>query len=169
MNTLKYTWTPAAEGDFAAGRHGQTIQSIILHSTCGSKAGDIQTLTGHTDRQVSVHWYVTKAGEIYHFVQDADTAYHAGVVIDPRYSNSCSLGIEQENNGSEPYPDIQVQTVAKLVAALKQKHGLNLEVTAHAHAAAPPGRKTDPAAYPWDKFSAAEKAALLVPWTLVQA
>lgn len=169
-NTLTYIWQPAVKGDYKSGRSGQEIKSIILHSTCGTKQGDIATLTGHTDRQVSVHWYVTKTGEIYHFVADQDSAYHAGAVTLPRYSNSASIGIEQEHldQTDEAWPDVQIQTVARLVAALKQKHGAALEVQSHAAVAFPAGRKTDPHNYPWDKFSAYEKEAAEIAWALVQ-
>ena len=53
----------------------------------------------------------------------------------------------------QDWPDVQVKAAANLCAALMQKHGV-MEITTHAHAAAPPGRKTDPAGYPLNQFHA---------------
>jgi N-acetylmuramoyl-L-alanine amidase len=150
---IEYTWRPARY--YRHGRPG-SIKSILLHSTGGSEIGDVATLAGNTDRKVSVHWYVTRAGRVYHFVQDADTAWHAGVVVSSKFANEASLGIEQEHvDGVQDWPDVQVQTVGRLVAYLRQKHGADLVVTSHAAAAAPAGRKVDPVNYPWDKLHAA--------------
>ena len=65
---INFTFKPARA--FKRGR-SLPIQSIIVHSSEGRKAGDIATLTGD---QVSSHWYVTRAAEVFHFVDDADTA-----------------------------------------------------------------------------------------------
>lgn len=154
MNTtdnIPYIWLPCKDGYFTPGRKG--FKSIILHSTEGSKQGDIATLTGQTDRKVSVNWYLLRDGTTYHFVVDSDTAYHAGAVISPKYSNAYSLGIEQEHRQGQDWPDVQVRACARLCAALMQKHGV-MEITTHAHAAAPPGRKSDPAGYPMPQFLA---------------
>jgi len=160
---ISYIWKPAR--NFRKGRR-RPIASLILHSTEGHKSGDIPTLIGGDGRQVSVHWYVTKTGEVWHFVQDVDTAFHAGAVVSPKYSNDASLGIEQEHiDGKEPWPDVQLQTVANLVAFLLQKHG-ELEIVSHAKAA--PGRKHDPEPYEWKKFHSYLEEAEKVMWSAVQ-
>lgn len=165
MSELQYTWMPAK--NFRAGRR-RALSSIILHSTEGHRGGDIPTLVGGDGRQVSVHWYVQSDGKIIHFVQDSDTAFHAGAVVDPKYSNDGSVGIEQEHiDGKEPWPDIQLQTVANLVAFLFQKHG-PLEIISHKLAAFPPGRKSDPEPYPWQKFNALLAEARKQTWTVKQ-
>lgn len=155
VKTIEFKFIPAQ-----AFKHGRTmtVQSIILHSTDGREAGDIATLTGNS---VSVHWYVTRTGEIFHFVDNSDTAFHAGKVIDPIYSNSASIGIEQEHfdpdpaNGhpnNENWPDIQVETVAHICAFLMQTQGLDIkDIHSHQFVAAPPGRKQDPVGYPFQE------------------
>ena len=166
MGNINYTYQQAHS--YRTGRH-QSIQSIILHSTDGREEGDIATLTGQT---VSVHWYITRTGKIYHFVQDKDTAYHAGHTSKPKWSNDASIGIEQEHfdpgashafpNG-EDWPDVQIQVAANLVAALMQRHGI-LDIQSHAAVAFPHGRKQDPHDYPWDKFSRLVHQAMDVEW-----
>lgn len=162
--TVEYIWTPADPRHFRAGRGGNTIKGIVLHSTCGHLSGDIETLTTG-DVEVSSHFYVTKTGQIYHFVQDADTAYHAGVVADQHWSNSSTLGIEQEHlDGEEAWPDEQVQATAALCAALMAKHG-NLAIEHHAQIAYPAGRKVDPVSFPSDVFWTAYTKAAVLEWS----
>ena len=169
-NNLDYIWKPAIAGAFTPGRNGHTVRSIILHSSCGRKAGDILTLTGHdANHLVSSHWYVDKGGAIYHFVQNSDTAYHAGVVCDPKYANSSAIGIETEHMDQidEPWPVVQVQAIARLCVALLQ-HFPGLEITHHATVACPPGRKTDPVNFPSDVFWHAYEEASTQQWEFNQ-
>lgn len=160
MGTIRYTFKQAKA--FKIGR-AQPIRAIILHSTDGHEAGDVATLTGGA---VSVHWYVTRAGRYYHFVADADTAYHAGKVDDyARHGNAATIGIEQEHiDHQQAWPDSLVKATARLVAALRQKNG-NLPVLAHAEVARPKGRKEDPAGFPWARLHDAVVEAMQESWT----
>ena len=54
------------------------IRNIVIHSSDGRKEGDLATLTVD---DVSAHWYVTRAAEVFHLVHDEDTAFHAGKVF----------------------------------------------------------------------------------------
>jgi len=171
MPNLDYIWKPAVAGAFTPGRSGHSIKSIILHSSCGRKAGDILTLTGHDHTHlVSSHWYVDRPDAdgkvaIYHFVQNSDTAYHAGVVCDQKYSNSSSIGIEQGHmDGQEDWPDPQVQATARLCVALLQRYP-GLEIAHHSAVACPPGRKTDPVNFPSEVFWAEYRRAEGQQWT----
>jgi N-acetylmuramoyl-L-alanine amidase len=148
LRTIHYLWRPARA--YRAGRT-RPVQSIILHSTDGREAGDVATLTGP---RVSVHWYVTRVGRVYHFVRNDDTAYHAGKVTADRYSNSASLGIEQEHfDGREDWPREQVEEVSRICAYLIKNYGLSRDaIFSHAQVASPKGRKQDPVDYPWETF-----------------
>lgn len=162
MGVILYKWIQAKS--YRPGRT-QPIQTIILHSTDGREAGDVETLT---KGNVSVHWYVTKDGRYYHFVDDSDTAYHAGVVTSTKYSNAATVGIEQEHiDGEEPWPDAQIKATANLVAALRQKHG-DLPAKSHAEVASPPGRKQDPRDYRWQLLSSLVHDAIQETWTFQQ-
>jgi len=152
---LNYHWIQCKEGYYTK-LNRSNVKSIILHSTDGRKGGDIPVLTGQTSRKVSVHWYTTREGEIYHFVQDSDAAYHAGKTIDPsKYDNEYSIGIEQEHfdDNHENWPEVQVRATALVVAYLRQKYKYAIPVKSHASIAAPLGRKVDPVDYPWDDLS----------------
>lgn len=138
------TWRPALA--FRAGRR-RRLESIILHASDGREAGDIETLTG---AYVSSHYYVTRAGHVWQFVREADTAYHAGVVLKNCWSNAATIGIEQEHvDGRQDWPEAQLRAVANLVSDIRRRNPGPMPVLGHATVAAPPGRKIDPAGYPW--------------------
>lgn len=146
---LKYVYKQARS--YRAGRPGP-VSAIILHSSDGQRAGDIETLT---TGPVSAHWYVTRDGDVWHFVADADTAYHVGRADRPEHGNGRTIGIEQEHiDGKQDWPTAQVTAVAMIVHYLRRMYG-DLPVLAHAAVAVPPGRKIDPQDYPWDRLSAA--------------
>lgn len=154
--TLNYKWVPAHSSVFRARREGATVESLILHSTDGRCGGDIATLTGEdTDNgthTVSVHWYVTRTGDIYHFVADDDCAFHAGAVNAQKYDNDHSIGIEHEHfDGQEDWPDAQIQASALVGAFLLQQYP-DIEVTHHATVAFPAGRKVDPVNFRGDDW-----------------
>ena len=160
------------------GAQEMQIRNIVLHSSDGRKAGDLATLTG---ADVSAHYYVTRAGEVFRLVQDEDTAFHAGRVTNPKFfSNEATIGIEQEHFDPDPeaghpnnedWPETQVETVAELVAFLCQEHGLNEpdDIKTHAQIAAPRGRKQDPFAYPMHHFTALVTANRQFKWRVVES
>jgi N-acetylmuramoyl-L-alanine amidase len=147
---IEYDWVTAHA--FRPGRKFK-IRNIVLHSSDGREQGDVATLTGD---DVSSHWYVTRKGKVYHFVQDGDTAFHAGMVFDAEFfSNDATVGIEQEHlDGEEDWPDKQIDKVAQLTAFLIQYHDLKNrdDIKTHAEIAKPKGRKQDPVDYPFEKF-----------------
>lgn len=175
IHTVRYILMPAREGAFTPGRE-MRIKSIILHSSCGREAGDLETLTGNTERVVSCHWYINRCGVVYHLVQNCDTAYHAGKVNNPNFGNAASIGIEQEHFDpdenhlhGQDWPRSQIESAARLCAFLIQKHHLSLrDIVSHAHAADPPGRKTDPVNYPWDDFLERVEIKLQETWQAEQ-
>lgn len=163
--TLNFVWKPARSWVYSEGRPS-SIKAIILHDTRGHKAGDISTLLGYTERCVSCHWYVTRKGELYHFVQDDDVAYHAGLTFKPSLQgNSVSVGIEMEHMYGEGWPDAQLRKTAQLIAFERQKHGSKLPVFSHATVAKPKGRKDDPEHFNWRKLSEYVKLYSQVVWT----
>jgi len=93
---------------------------IVIHWTAGHKAGDLSALTGG---EVDVHFYVTKAGEVYQFVDSDSQAWHAF-----HTANHFCLGIEHEGSG-EPYTLLQLTASAKLAAWLCKKYDIPVKHT----------------------------------------
>jgi len=145
---------PAEQG-FTPGRGKNQIQGIVLHSSDGTEKSDVRTLRGNDPQHtVSSHYYVTRDGRTYQFVNDQDTAWHAGETVDnSKYGNSATLGIEQEHiDGKQDWPKAQVDTTAALVAKLRAKYNLGQDQI-YAHSQIAPERKQDPVDYPWRDFN----------------
>lgn len=107
--------------------------AIVLHSGEGdSAAADIDFLT--TDPSASSHYYVTRKGKVFQFVDDARRASHSGptLYLDERGWNDFSLGIETEHRKGQTWPQVQLDAMAELTKQLIVKHGVLRErVVAH--------------------------------------
>jgi hypothetical protein len=139
----------------------QRIRMVVLHATAGRSPGDLRWLRGggSEQRPVSVHYYIDKSGRISQLVADADVAWHAGAsswTVDGRRVRGCnavSLGIELENlnTGSDPYPQAQYDAALLLTRRLASQYGVpRAQLVRHLDIS--PGRKTDPAGFPWARF-----------------
>lgn len=128
---------------------------IIHHTTDNSAAHALKTLTS-TERQVSSHFLIGRDGKIFQLVEENARAWHAGVSWwgGQTDMNSASIGIELDNNGSEPYADTQIDTLLSLLADLRQRYKIPVaNIIGHADIA--PSRKPDPGIlFPWPKLAA---------------
>lgn len=104
--------------NFAKGRKSPyRVDLIVIHVTEGSAASVVEWFSNPTadngdPSNVSAHYMVRKDGVIVQFVDENDTAWHAGrvsaptaaLVIDrsPANPNGYSIGIEHEGSGREP-------------------------------------------------------------------
>lgn len=136
-----------------APRH-DPIDLIIVHSSVGSFGSSLGWLTNPASG-VSSHYLVSPAGDIAFIVPEEDIAWHAGVSFWQGRSNlnRYSIGIELANRGgmkgipAEPYPAVQLQTAAALIADICRRRTINPDrnhIVSHADVA--PGRKHDPIA-----------------------
>jgi len=124
---------------------------VIIHFTAqDSLRQTLKTFTTPVS-QVSAHYVIAKNGEVVHMVNDYLRAYHAGLgkwgsVTD---MNSCSIGIEIDNNGSEPFTGPQINSLLALLAQLKKNYGIP-QANFIGHQDFAPKRKPDPGPYfPW--------------------
>lgn len=124
---------------------------VIIHFTAQDSLQ--QTLKTFTiaSTQVSAHYVVAKSGKVVRMVNDYLRANHAGVgkwgsVTD---MNSCSIGIEIDNNGNEPFTPAQINSLLTLLEQLKK--GYNIPVANFiGHEDFAPKRKPDPGPFfPW--------------------
>lgn len=124
---------------------------VIIHFTAQDSIGQTLHTFTVTRSQVSAHYVVAKDGKIYHMVNDYLRAWQAGIskwgsVTD---MNSCSIGIEIDNNGNEPYTDAQVKSLVALLGYLKKTYNIP-RANFIGHQDIAPARKPDPGPYfPW--------------------
>lgn len=156
------SWVGMTRQHFQPGARGR-VRMIVLHATAGRAPGDLAWLRkgGDERRPVSAHYYISKAGRISQLVRDEDIAWHAGRsrwAIDGRQVEGCnaaSIGIELENlnTGRDPYPEAQYAAALALTRDLAARHRVPpSQLVRHLDIA--PGRKTDPAGFPWARFVA---------------
>lgn len=86
---------------------------VVIHWTVGREAGDLSVLDGPT---VDVHFYVTKQGRVYQFLDPDSQAWHAKAT-----ANRTCVGIETEGRG-EPWTAPQLDAVAEVTAWLCNRY-----------------------------------------------
>ena len=128
---------------------------VMIHHTAQDSLG--QTLRTFTIPRTgtSSHYVISRDGKVVQMVNDYLRAQHAGLgkwgsVTD---MNSCSIGIEMDNNGvTDPWTDAQINSLCALLNTLKKKYSIP---TANfiGHADYAPGRKNDPKNFPWKKLA----------------
>ena len=129
---------------------------IIHHTTNDTVEQALATLTSRM-REVSAHYLIGRDGRIIYLVDEQKRAWHAGDSYwgGNRDLNSSSIGIELDNNGNEPFSDIQISVLIDLLRDLTMRWNIPpANIIGHGDAA--PGRKVDPSAYfPWRRLAEA--------------
>ena len=128
---------------------------VILHHT-GSD--DVQhalaTLTTRS-REVSAHYVIARDGRIWQLVDERARAWHAGEAYWDGITdmNSASIGIELDNDGHEPFAELQITALIALLADVTRRNQIPpTNVLAHGDIA--PGRKMDPGpSFPWKRLA----------------
>ncbi len=127
---------------------------IIHHTSDNTVAQALGTLTDPL-RAVSAHYLIGRDGKIYQLVDERARAWHAGESNwgGNRDINSSSIGIELDNNGEEPFPELQISALLGLLADIKQRLSIP-RANFLGHADVAPKRKTDPSRYfPWQRLA----------------
>ena len=148
------------------GPRQQPIRFIILHGTW--MADDAATLARLCDpaAEVSCHYFIDRAAQLYQLVNEADVAWHAGQSAwgDVQGLNQHSIGIEVANLGEgagEPYSEAQYHTLEALLTHLLLHHQLTPEAVL-GHSDIAPSRKDDPGRhFDWARL---EAKGLAAPW-----
>lgn len=128
---------------------------IVLHHTAqDSLEQTIRTFT-LSRTQVSAHYVISDDGKVVQMLNDYLRAWHGGNAIWGKNTdiNSASIGIELDNNGSEPFSEEQISSLIALLTRLKKEYNIpTTNIIAHSDIA--PSRKSDPSAFfPWKRLS----------------
>ncbi|SFC98990.1 N-acetylmuramoyl-L-alanine amidase [Flavobacterium phragmitis] len=123
---------------------------IIHHTAQDSLQQTINTFT-KTKTQVSAHYVISENGKVVQMLNDYLRAWHAGNSTWGKVTdlNSCSIGIELDNNGFKPFTEAQISSLVALLTKLKKDYNIPTQ-NFIGHADIAPGRKQDPSAlFPW--------------------
>ncbi len=124
---------------------------VIIHFTAQDSVQQTLKTFTVTQTQTSAHYVIAKNGKVFHMVNDYLRANHAGLgkwgsVTD---MNSCSIGIEIDNNSHEPFTGAQVNSLLILLAQLKKSYNIP-QANFIGHQDFAPKRKPDPGPlFPW--------------------
>ena len=127
---------------------------IIHHTAQDSLAQTIKTFT-LTRTQVSAHYIIADDGRIVQMLNDYMRAWHAGSGTWSKNAdiNSCSIGIELDNNGVEPFSENQIKSLLALLTKLKKDYNIPAQ-NFIGHSDIAPTRKNDPSKmFPWRLLS----------------
>ncbi len=134
---------------------GRKPNFVIIHHTAqDSLAQTINTFILERT-QVSAHYIIGRDGFLVQMLNDELRSWHAGAgkwgnVTD---LNSCSIGIELDNNGNEPFPDAQIKTLLLLLSKLKTDYNIPA-ANFIGHSDIAPKRKADPSVFfPWERLA----------------
>ena len=120
---------------------------VIHHTAQNSCDSTLRTFT-LTRTAVSAHYVICKDGTVHHMLNDLLRAHHAGVSKwgNATDLNSMSIGIEIDNNGFEPFTEVQMNSLLQLLDRLKRAYNIP-QANFIGHADVAPGRKVDPSRY----------------------
>lgn len=133
---MKAIKTKIAATNFSAGRNGFKPEAIVIHIMDGSLAGT-DSWFADAKSGVSSHYGIGKTGEVHQYVEESDTAFHAGVVDKPSWKlllpgknpNLYTIGIEHEGKPlvSDVWPVAMKLTSATLIAEIAKRWGIPLD------------------------------------------
>jgi N-acetyl-anhydromuramyl-L-alanine amidase AmpD len=116
------------------GRFGYKPEAIVIHIAEGYLGG-AHSWFNNPASFASSHYMVGKTGEIWQFVDDENTSWHAGVVLNPSWSllkpgvnpNFYTFGIEHEGFTGEPWTNSMTEASAELVGTLCRRYKIPLD------------------------------------------
>lgn len=128
---------------------------VIIHHTAQHSINQTIRTFQLEHTKVSAHYVIGKDGRVVQMLNDYLRSWHAGKskwgsITD---MNSISLGIELDNNGREPFPEPQIQSLMGLLDTLKTKYQIPF-TNFIGHADIAPTRKDDPSMFfPWKRLA----------------
>jgi N-acetylmuramoyl-L-alanine amidase len=129
-------WIGCPASNFIKGRpQGFGPEAIVIHIIDGSFAAG-ESVFLDPSAQKSAHYAVSKSGEVHQYVDENDTAFHAGVVVNPSWSllkkgvnpNYYTIGIEHEGRPDDVWPEEQLSASASLVLEIAARWAIPLDL-----------------------------------------
>ncbi|MCU7692987.1 N-acetylmuramoyl-L-alanine amidase [Haoranjiania flava] len=130
---------------------------VIIHHTAQNSCEQTIRTFQLTRTQVSAHYVICRNGTIFQMLNDHLRAWHAGNGSWGNITeiNSSSIGIELDNNGTEPFQEAQIQSLIKLLGHLKKSYNIPAK-NFIGHSDIAPTRKNDPSTkFPWKRLAEA--------------
>lgn len=121
--------------NFTKGRRGRPVVAIVTHIMEGSMAGTMSHFNSPNSK-ASAHYGISKEGEIVQYVDEDDTAWHAGRVNKPTHPlvldrmpdspNLYTIGIEHEGFTADEPTEKMIKASLWLMKDISSRHGFIL-------------------------------------------
>jgi len=128
-------WIGCPDSNFRRGRpFGLRPEAVVVHIMDGSfEAGE--SVFRNPTTQKSAHYGISRAGEVHQYVDEHDTAFHAGIVINPTWPllkprinpNFYTIGIEHEGRPDDEWPEAQLTASATLIGQIAARWSIPLD------------------------------------------
>lgn len=137
MNTPDIKWIGCAPNNFREGRPAEIdISAVVIHIADGTRVGtDATFLNDELDAPRSAHYLVGCDGAVHQYVQESDTAFHCGVIVNPVWKglkksaaggflnpNSYTIGIEHEGRPEDDWTDPMYASTAAMLKAISSRY-----------------------------------------------
>lgn len=122
--------------NYTKGRFGYKPIAIVIHIMEGTLHGTDSWFQNPSSK-VSAHYGIGKNGEIHQYVNENDTAWHAGRVANPTWSliiskgvnkyinpNYYTIGIEHEGYGDTEWTAEMYQSSSEMIKSIAAKWGI---------------------------------------------
>ena len=134
---MTITRMPCAPRNFRTGRPSHLrIEAVVIHLIDGSiQDADAAFTNNARTHPRSAHYVVSRTGEVRQYVDEDDTAFHAGNVVTPTWAglkkgpdgkdinpNFYTIGIEHEGRANDDWPDAMYTASAGLLRAIAERH-----------------------------------------------
>ncbi len=120
--------------NYTPGRFGYRPEAIVVHIAQGTLVGAYSWFNNKTS-QASSHYMIGKNGEIWQFVNDNDTAWHAGGINNPSWAllkgnvnpNFYTIGIEHEGFTGEGWSEAMYKSSGELIGNLCKRFNIPID------------------------------------------
>ena len=125
--------------NFHSGRKNYRPEAIVIHIMEGSLLGT-DSWFRNPQSKVSAHYGVGKNGELHQYVQEGDTAWHAGRINAPTWNlikptgygnfinpNYYTIGIEHEGDENSDWTDEMYNTTSELISEISRRWNIPLD------------------------------------------
>ncbi|WP_367156033.1 N-acetylmuramoyl-L-alanine amidase [Methylomonas sp. HYX-M1] len=126
-------WTPCAPENFRKGRGGLTPSAVVIHAYPSLQ--DTDSLFANPKAGESCHYVVADDGSVHQYVDEHDTAFHAGVVVSPSWNgvrrgvnpNLHTIGVAAAVPAGAGWSDAQYASVAQLLNEIAEQWHLAMD------------------------------------------
>lgn len=120
--------------NFWKGRNGQKPEAIVVHVMDGNLVGT-DSWFANPASEASSHYGLNQFGEVHQYVQEEDTAWHAGVVLNPQWSllkmginpNYYTIGIEHEGNATSVWSAVMKSASVELIREISRRWNIPID------------------------------------------